>query len=151
MSQTIEMRRLGSFARVTKRFFSGSAPPAGVDKVGVFVFSSITLLGLGLGVWQLQRYGEKVEKIKNTKTKLESEILSLRGKCQTNLYIELNAVPNRRVDLGVGKFDHDNEVLLGLRTGPTGKSGQKAQGMATNPQVSNSDHAFVILMYIAAD
>lgn len=33
-----------------------------------------------------------------------------------------------------GVFDHENEIILGLRSAPAGMFGPAAQGMGTNPQ-----------------
>jgi len=46
---------------------------------------------------------------------------------------ELTGLKGKRLML-TGRFDHTREILLGVRTAPTGYTGSAAQGMATNPQ-----------------
>lgn len=110
-----------------------------VDKLGIAIFSSITLVTAGLGIWQLQRYDEKVLKIQDAKKKLKGDAVTIHPLeiSQASLTASLLQHRNQQVNLGRGKYQHDREVFLGLRPGPAGRLGPRAQGMATNPQVSN--------------
>ena len=124
--------------RLYKRFFtSANTGKPALDKVGIFVFSSITLVTAGLGIWQLQRYDEKIIKIKETKKNLKNEVIRIHPEAitQESLTAALVKHRNQKVDLGRGTYMNGKEVFLGQRTGPSGRLGPRAQGMAINPQV----------------
>lgn len=131
---------------LSKRFSTATSPTNSskpvVDRVGIFVFSTITLVTAGLGVWQLKRYDEKVLKIKETKKTLKNDMVIIKPDEVTQESLTLSMIQhrNQRVNLGPGTYLNHKEVLLGQRTGPAGKLG-RAQGMAMNAQVS---HLFYI-------
>jgi cytochrome oxidase assembly protein ShyY1 len=129
------------FFHLYKRFSTSTntVKPA-LDKAGIFVFSSITLVTGGLGIWQLQRYDEKIVKIKETKKTLKNDMVCIQPEAitQESLTESLIKHRNQKVNLGKGIYLNEKEVFLGQRSGPSGKLGPKAQGMASNPQVSYS-------------
>jgi cytochrome oxidase assembly protein ShyY1 len=139
------LKRYGLFAVGTKRFVangmhnSASPKPKTTDKLGIAVFSTISIVAVGLGIWQLRRYDEKVEKIKKTKKSLRQDMstIAVNVGSQRELSMMISKCKDQKLDLNKGKFDHEHEVLLGPRPAPTGRLGAQAQGMATNPQVHN--------------
>lgn len=136
------MRRFVSFTRTRssgRRCQStdakATAAHAGkVDWLGVAVFGSISLATLGLGVWQVQRYYEKVASInEKTGSLKETPLLLPPSASQQQFADAIREVRGKVVSLK-GKFLHDKEIRLGLRTAPPNLLSAKAQGLATNPQ-----------------
>ena len=120
---------------------SSSAPtesPSKVSKmVGIFFFSSICFGAAGLGVWQTKRYAWKIGVIEESQRKLNDIADILPDLSQADLVLYINKMRGRRVAV-TGKFDHSKEILLGPRSAPPGLIGAVAQGLAVNPQVSQT-------------
>lgn len=116
--------------------FSSTAPKvARTDVAGIAVFSAISFLGVGLGIWQLKRYNMKIEKVKNNTKNAEAPTTDLsQSSSPTEIACSLKNLLGQKVFLGRGHFVHTSELLLGPRSAP-GVTGPMAQGMATNPQV----------------
>ena len=99
-----------------------------IDKLGIVVFTSISLFAGGLGVWQLQRYTQKVDKIANIKDKIKLDpiiIPSNINQIEINKLLNLNK--NQKVSFGKGKFLYSNEILVGPRSAPH-RAGSGVQG-----------------------
>lgn len=118
---------------------SGTTPPGeqsrgSRDFVGIAFFSCLCAGTAVLGVWQTKRYFWKVELLESGQNKIEEGLDEL-PRCfhQEQLSEFARAHLGRRVSTS-GTFDHDRELLLGLRTAPLSISGSPAQGMASNPQ-----------------
>lgn len=103
-----------------------AAALSGGDMAGIAVFSSISAVTFGLGVWQYQRYHWKVNLIAEGRDnmKCDAEELSVSS--------NLDKLNGRQVRF-TGTFDHSREVLVGLRAPPAGTF-DAAQGMGSNPQ-----------------
>lgn len=132
-----------------KRALSNSY--VGKDYLGMLFFGGLSL-GTGcLGIWQYNRYFEKINQLDHESRSFSDSSIeynireSISVGQKDTLGQNLND-PNleffewvkdykgRRIRLH-GVFDHANEVLLGLRTAPI-SAGTNAQGLASNPQVS---------------
>ena len=112
--------------------------PSQVSKlVGIFFFSSICFGAAGLGVWQTKRYAWKIGVIEEGQRKLNDVADTLPDLTQADLVHYVNRMRGRRVAV-TGKFDHSKEILLGPRSAPPGLIGAVAQGLAVNPQVSQT-------------
>ena len=106
-----------------------------LDKLGILVFTGISLTTAGLGVWQLRRYFEKINLIENNTNKLSDIPMSLPENITSENDVLAWSKENKGRQLNItGEFDYSREVLLGLRSAPA-KFGSQAQGLATNPQV----------------
>mmetsp|Transcript_20144 Transcript_20144/g.28873 ORF Transcript_20144/g.28873 Transcript_20144/m.28873 type:complete len:278 (+) Transcript_20144:76-909(+) len=97
------------------------------DKIGIVVFSSICIGTFSLGVWQIQRYHWKTNKIDSMKDSLSCEPVD--ALTLNNDFSKLNG---RRIKIK-GYFDHSKELKLGLRSAPVSLAGS-AQGLAMNAQ-----------------
>ncbi|KAL7540339.1 hypothetical protein ACHAXR_011543 [Thalassiosira sp. AJA248-18] len=96
---------------------------------GKIFFSSLCLLTFGLGVWQTQRYSEKVEMVQKREDDLKLDPLpgfddwqALKNTVNSDNKDDDKTINNksyRRVNLQ-GKFQHDNEILVGPRGPPPG-------------------------------
>lgn len=108
---------------------AASASQPGLSLAGKFVFGSLCAGTFGLGVWQTQRYLEKVELVEARANAL----------AQPPLDVELATSPSdleqsfRKVRVR-GQYLHAAEFLVGPRGPPAGLPGAVAQGMATTPQ-----------------
>jgi cytochrome oxidase assembly protein ShyY1 len=111
---------------------SSSSFKKNYDSIGIFFFSSISCVALGLGCWQLQRYQQKLLKVLDSKNSLHQSQIDIPSLTQMELNRFLSGLVNRKVCLGYGEYQHHLETLLGPRSSPVGRS---AQGMASNPQV----------------
>lgn len=114
----------------SSRLLSSSNKGSGYDSAGILLFGGISLGTLGLGVWQLQRYFEKVASQENIAAAQKEEMISFPEYLndeETPMWAKGNK--SRKLQL-VGTFEHSNEIHLGLRSLPSGQ----AQGLASNPQ-----------------
>jgi surfeit locus 1 family protein len=122
----------------------------GPDWLGMTVFGSICAAAFGLGTWQIQRYGWKVDLMEKMKgnTKAEPTAIPLEYPADLSPLIpsdfpsDLNQyylqqfvseADGRRMTV-TGTYDYDNEFLLGPRSAPGILGEQAAQGMSQNPQ-----------------
>lgn len=113
-------------SRMSSTSAGGGKLLSGADKAGIAVFSGISAVAFGLGVWQFQRYNWKVGVIRDGRDKLQHEAEALTSSSN------LAEMQGKRVKFE-GTFDHKREVLVGLRAAPAGTF-QSAQGMGSNPQ-----------------
>ena len=104
---------------------------AGLGTGGKLFFGSLCAGTFGLGCWQLQRYTEKIELVKQREAELAMVPEPLDDTVPKGLR-------RRLVD---GQYLHQLEVLVGPRGPPQGalaKSGPssgRSGGMSTSPQV----------------
>ena len=120
------------FSRTNKRLNSTTTSSTNanttIDKLGIVVFTTISLFAGGLGVWQLQRYTQKVDKIANIKDKIKLDPIIIPSNInQIEINKTLNQNKNQKVSFGKGKFLHSNEILVGPRSAPH-RAGSGAQG-----------------------
>lgn len=122
------------YSRYCHRFFCNfdkkQSTATSYDLTGILFFSGITLSTTGLGIWQVNRYYEKIDSINIMKKRFEANPIAIE---------DLNKSTDQdlkgRKLLISGTFDHSKEVLVGLRSAPVGLLGQQAQGLSMNPQV----------------
>lgn len=139
------MSRRWTFARKGARLFSTAASSVGTRQSGSDGFGSkgknvaakvfflvASAITCGMGVWQTQRYYWKVDTIENSKKSIGESLIKLSG--DEDYFETILGNPGRRIELE-GSFDHENEVILGIRSAPIGATGNQAQGLAVNPQV----------------
>lgn len=120
--------------RHCSNYANASIRTKNTDKLGIFIFSSISLGAGCLGVWQYRRYYWKVQIIDETCKKFkESPVVAPSSLSQLDLFEFVKAKNGEQIKVE-GEFQHDKEVLLGPRSAPAGLLGPVAQGMATNPQ-----------------
>ena len=104
-----------------------AADQGGGGTSGKIFFPSLCLLTFGLGVWQTQRYFEKVDMVQKREDDLRMEPLSgfdewqklKKNATSDNKDTAKDAKSYRRVHLS-GKFQHDKEILIGPRGPPPG-------------------------------
>ena len=120
----------------------GSQGGGALDILGILVFGSACVGTFGLGVWQVQRYFEKIQTIEDSVKRMHEppHPLALPSSSSSSSSSQQQDVVDAlhenqgRVLLLQGTFDHSKEILLGLRSAPPNLLTAKAEGMATNPQ-----------------
>ena len=118
-----------------KSSFSTVNKSAPLDKFGIVIFSGLSGITLCLGVWQTQRYYEKIGKIETLVNQSNDIHVSVPSKLAQDEFNEfVKSHKDNILSLSDGRFIHEREVLLGPRSAPVGKLGPGAQGMASNPQ-----------------
>mmetsp|Transcript_3173 Transcript_3173/g.7022 ORF Transcript_3173/g.7022 Transcript_3173/m.7022 type:complete len:427 (+) Transcript_3173:141-1421(+) len=117
---TVTSANIASAATTT-----GSAATAASNEGGMagkLFFSSLCLATFGLGVWQTRRYFGKVEMVQKREDDLKLHPLAGFDDWQTlkNNNVTLDGKKSyRRVHLR-GKFQHENQILIGPRGPPPG-------------------------------
>ena len=104
-----------------------AAKQAGLSLGGQVFFGSLCAGTFGLGVWQTQRYYEKVQLVAERQRDLAMEpapYQELVGRQQQGW---------RRIRVQ-GRFDHDREFLVGPRGPPPGYQLATSGGMSSSPQ-----------------
>ena len=107
------------------------AAAAGLGTGGKLFFGSLCAGTFGLGCWQLQRYTEKIQLVKEREEELSKTPEPLDDAVPTGFR-------RRSVE---GNFLHELEVLVGPRGPPhgalakSGPSSGRSGGMSTSPQV----------------
>ena len=122
----------------------------GLSTLGTLFFGSLCASTFGLGVWQSQRYFEKIDQVEQRDIELAADPVELdRFTVDTEEDTEANGNASagtsyRRLTTS-GKFLHEKEVLVGPRGPPPGalastgpSSGRSSGGMASSPQVCKS-------------
>lgn len=116
----------------------------GLSLAGQAFFGSLCVGTFGLGVWQTQRYFQKVELVAQRTADLAQDPVAP-ANCDDALRDSF-----RRFQL-TGKFDYNREILVGPRGPPPGalpdKPGSSAAGMSSAPQ----GYHVVTPMYIIDD
>jgi hypothetical protein len=79
------------------------------------------------------RYEWKTNLIETLKVRSEQAPVDFTTSSSQKLFDDLEEYKCRRI-LIEGVYDHENEIVLGLRTAPAGLLGPAAQGLASNPQ-----------------
>ena len=113
---------------------AAAASQKGLSLAGQAFFGSLCVGTFGLGVWQTQRYFEKVNLVAKRQKDLAEEPIQ-----PSNYQQDLQSGTGsfRRYQLR-GRWDHEHELLVGPRGPPPGalpdKPGSSAAGMAAAPQ-----------------
>lgn len=81
----------------------------------------------------MNRYEWKNNLIDTLKVRSELAPIDFTTSNTQQLFENLEEYKCRRI-LIEGVYDHENEIVLGLRTAPAGLLGPAAQGLASNPQ-----------------
>ena len=103
---------------------------------GKLFFYSLSGVSCALGVWQVRRFYWKVDTINESKNSFEVppvDIVAKQYKNQEKLYETCEELKRKRVLLR-GKYVLNNDLLLGLRSGPLSAGKKAATGMGVNPQ-----------------
>lgn len=110
---------------------------------GRLFFGGVSITGLYLGSWQVERYYWKKEKIGKEKDAFSTDAnkiqfsfdkLDSKAARQKRVVEELEEKHIGRKVLLQGKFIPGHDVLLGLRSIPLSNGRKKAEGMSVNPQ-----------------
>ena len=106
-----------------------AAKQAGLSLGGQVFFGSLCAGTFGLGVWQTQRYYEKVQQVAERQRDLALE------PAPAKVLIVSSGHSNswRRIRVQ-GRFHHDRELLVGPRGPPPGYYRQASGGMNASPQ-----------------
>jgi len=105
---------------------------------GKVFFYAVSAAGTGLGIWQVQRYHWKSQRIDEGVSRARDPAVpipcSSGETCnQKEIFDRCKALMRKRVALS-GRYIEGHDVLLGLRSAPLSNGRQAAQGMAVNPQ-----------------
>ena len=152
--RSVDLQRLGLVTR-RRNLSAESKPPSATAKLagGVF-FSGLCLGTFGLGVWQTQRYFVKVEMVQKRDGDLslvpvdfdewQKKIVSKEGDESDG------GRSYRRVRLQ-GKFQHENEVLIGLRGPPAGALSATGPNSGRGGGMSSGTQGYIVVTPLVID
>ena len=149
------LHRLGLVTR--RRNFSAEKTPSATAKLagGIF-FSSLCLGTFGLGVWQTQRYFDKVEMVQKRDDDLSLAPVDF-NEWQTKKIVSTDGDDSsdggrsyRRVRLQ-GKFRHEHEVLVGLRGPPAGALSATGPNSGRGGGMSSGTQGYMVVTPLVID
>jgi len=130
--------------RVNRRYISTESSSA---LAGKLFFPGLCLGTAALGVWQTQRYFEKVELVHKREDDLKLEPLSSFDewrRLENTNNTDKERQSYRRVYLR-GKFQHENEILIGPRGPPSGALAESGPNSGRGGGMSSDAQGFVVL------
>lgn len=116
---------------VPKRIMSSLA-------AGKVFFYTVSVFTTGLGIWQVQRFNWKTQRIEESIARSADPavpVISSNGENfdQKSIAKSCEHLQRKRVSIS-GKYIEGHDVLLGPRSAPLTNGRQAAQGMSVNPQ-----------------